>query len=85
LSLAEKIALVDQIKGHLPSTSHRRLAEITGVPKPTIARLIHQQDKLQEEWTHDGKQGTSQKWKREGKDPDVEDTLNQWFSIITGR
>jgi hypothetical protein len=47
--------------------------------------LIHQQDKLREEWTHDGKQGTSQKRKREGKDPDVEDALRQWFSIITGR
>jgi hypothetical protein len=72
LSLGEKIALLDQIKGHSPNTS-RRLAEITGVPKSTIARLINQQDKLREEWTHDGKQGTSQKRKREGKDPDVED------------
>jgi hypothetical protein len=85
LSLAENIALLDQIKGHSPNTSHCCLAEITGVPKSSIARLILQQDKLREEWTHDGKQGTSQKWKREGKDPDVEDTLNQWFSIITGR
>jgi hypothetical protein len=33
LSLAEKIALLDQIKGHSPSASHRRLAEITVVPK----------------------------------------------------
>jgi hypothetical protein len=65
LSLAERIALLDQIKGHSPNTSH--LAEITGVPKSVIARLIHQQDKLQEEWTHDGKPGTSQKWKCEGK------------------
>jgi hypothetical protein len=31
LSLAEKIALLGQIKDHSPSTSHRRLAEITGV------------------------------------------------------
>jgi transposase len=73
LSLAEKIALLDQIKGHSPNTSHRRLAEITGVSKSTIARLIHQQDNLREEWTHDRKQGTSQKRKREGKVPDVED------------
>ena len=85
LSLAKKIALLDQIKGHSPNTSHCRLAEINGVPKSTIASLIHQQDKLQEEWTHNGKQGTSQKQKREGKDPDVEDALHQWFSIITGR
>jgi hypothetical protein len=31
LSLAEKIALLNQIKGHLPNTSNRFLAEITGV------------------------------------------------------
>jgi hypothetical protein len=53
--------------------------------KSTIARLINQQDKLREEWTHDGKRETSQKRKREGKNPDVEDALHQWFSIITGR
>ena len=82
LSLAEEIALLDQIKDHSPSTSHRRLAENTGVPKPTIARLIHQQDKPREEWKHDGKQGTSQKPKRESKASDVEDALNQWFSIM---
>ena len=31
------------------------------------------------------KTGNIPKRKREGKDPDVEDALNQWFSIITGR
>jgi hypothetical protein len=85
LSLDEKINLLDQIIGHSPNTSHRHLAEITGVPKSKIARLMHQQDKLREEWTHDGKQRTSQKRTCEGKDPDVEDALHQWFSIITGR
>jgi hypothetical protein len=85
LSLAEQTALLHQIKGNSPNTSHRRLAEITGVPKSTIARLIYQQDKLREEWTHNGKQGISQKRKHEGKDPDVEDALHQWFSIITGQ
>jgi hypothetical protein len=29
--------------------------------------------------------GISQKQKREGKDPDVEEALNQWFSIVTGQ
>jgi hypothetical protein len=24
------------------------------------------------------------KWKCEGKNPDVEEALNQWFSIVTG-
>jgi hypothetical protein len=31
------------------------------------------------------KTGNIPKRKREGKDPDVEDALNQWFSIMTGR
>ena len=60
--------------------------EITGVPKRTIVRLLHQQHQLREEWAlHEGKSGTSQKRKREGKDPDVEEALDQWFSIVTGR
>jgi hypothetical protein len=25
------------------------------------------------------------KQKREGKDPDIEEAFNQWFSIVTGR
>ncbi|CAK9828167.1 Tigger transposable element-derived protein 4 [Anthophora retusa] len=85
LSLAEKIAILDKIKGHLPHTSHRRLSEITGVPKSTIARLISIQDKLREEWACNRKQGTFQKRNRQGKDPDVENALNQWFSIVKER
>ncbi|XP_072119240.1 tigger transposable element-derived protein 4-like [Mobula birostris] len=86
LTLAEKITVLDQIKSHPPNTTHRQLAVITGVPKSTIARLIQQQDKLREEWALcEGQQGTSQKRKREGKNPDVEKALNQWFSVVTGR
>jgi hypothetical protein len=47
---------------------------------------IQQQEKLRDEWTLcEGQQGISQKWKHEGKDLDVEEALNQWFSIVTGR
>jgi hypothetical protein len=31
-----------------------------------------------------GQLGTSQKWKHGGKDPDVEEALNQWFSVVSG-
>ena len=86
LSLANKIALLDKIKSQPINTSQRRLVEITGVPKTTIVRLLHQQHQLREEWAlHEGKSETSQKRKREGKDPDVEEALDQWFSIVTGR
>jgi hypothetical protein len=37
-------------------------------------------------WTlHHGQLGTSQKWNCEGKDPAVEEALNQGFSIVTGQ
>jgi DNA-binding IclR family transcriptional regulator len=35
LTLADKIALLEQIKNQLPNTSHHQLAEKTGVPKST--------------------------------------------------
>ena len=86
LTLANKIALLEKIKSQPINTSQRRLVEITGVPKTTIVRLLHQQHQLCEEWAlHEGKSGTSQKRKRKGKDPDVEEALDQWFSIVTGR
>jgi hypothetical protein len=74
------------IKNQPPNTSHRQLVEITGVPKSTLAHVIQQQKKLQHEWTLcKGQQGISQKRKREGKDLDVEENLNQQFSIVTER
>jgi hypothetical protein len=85
LTLIDKTALVEQIKNQQLNTSHRRLAEVTGVLKSTTTRVIQQQEKLQDEWTlREGKQGISQKQKHEGKDPEVEEALNQWFSIVTG-
>jgi DNA-binding IclR family transcriptional regulator len=35
LTLADKTALLEQIKNQPPNTSHRQLADITGVPKST--------------------------------------------------
>ena len=78
--LAEKISFLDQIKKQPPHTSQRRLVEITGLAKTTILRLIKQENELREAWREcegQGRQGTSQKRKREGKDPDVEEALNE--------
>jgi predicted HTH transcriptional regulator len=70
---------LNKLKNQPPNTSRRQLEEITGVPKSTIARVI--QEKLHDECTlRHGQQGTSQKPKREGKDPDVEEAI----SIVTG-
>lgn len=85
LTLAEKIVFLDQIKQQ-SNTSQRRLVAITGFPKTTIARLIKQENELREEWAQrEGRRGSSQKRKREGKDPDVDEALNDWFAIVTGR
>jgi hypothetical protein len=85
VTLTDKTALLEKIKNQPPNTSHRQLVEITVAPKSTTARVIQQQEKLRDEWTlHNGQQGTSQKRKCEGKEPGVEEALNQWFSIITG-
>jgi hypothetical protein len=82
VTLAVKIALHERIKNQPPNTSHHQLVEITGVPKSTVAHIIQQQEKLQDKWTLcNGKQETLQKKKCEG----VEEALNQWFSVVTGR
>lgn len=88
LTLAEKISFLDQIKKQPPHTSQRRLVEITGLAKTTILRLIKQENELREAWREcegQGRQGKSQKRKREGKDPDVDEALNEWFDIVTRR
>lgn len=85
LTLLKKISLLDTIKKQPITTSQRRLAEITGVPKSTISRLLKQENELREELAlQDGQTGISKR-KREGKDPDVEEALDQWFSLVSGR
>jgi hypothetical protein len=66
------IALPEKIKNQPPTGG------VTGVPHALC------RNKRNCEVSH-GQQGTSQKHKREGKDPDVEETLSQWFSVVTGR
>jgi hypothetical protein len=49
LTLADKTALLEQIKNQPPDTSHRQLVEIIGVPKSTVAHVIQMQKKLGDE------------------------------------
>ena len=86
LTLAEKIDFLDKIRQQPPNTSQRRLAEITGLAKTTTSRLLKQENGLRDEWAQcEGRRGTSHKRKRDGKDPDVDEALNEWFAIVTGR
>lgn len=68
-----------------PSTSHHQLMNITGEPKLTIASVKQQQEDLwKERACHKGQPGTPRKRKHEKKDPYIEETLDQWFRIVTG-
>ncbi|KAK9736144.1 Tc5 transposase DNA-binding domain [Popillia japonica] len=85
LTLQTKIAILDKIKNQPANTSQRKLAELTGIQKSTISHLIQQENQLRNEWTlQQGKAKTSKR-KRDGEDPDVEEALDQWFSLVTER
>jgi hypothetical protein len=86
VTLTDKIALLEQVKNQMPNTNHCQLVETPGVPESTTACIIQHQEKLWDEWTSDyGQQGTSpKKWMHEGKDPDAEETIIQWFPVVIG-
>jgi hypothetical protein len=87
LTLANKITFLEQIKNPHPVISHRQLAELTRVPEYAVARSVQQQGNcwMNGQTLRHRKQGTSQNLKRGDKIPDVEEALNQLFSILTGR
>ena len=88
LTIAKKIVLLKRIKEQPPNTSHRQLAEITGVPRTTLARILQDRDKLEVEWSShkEAEQGNSHsKRKRKGKNPDIEEAVGKWFSVVTRR
>ncbi|KAL4131794.1 hypothetical protein QTP88_009050 [Uroleucon formosanum] len=82
LSLAQKLEIPDKIKLQPLGCSTRRLSEILGIPKSTIARIQLQEQLLREQALS---QVTTRKRKREGEDSDVDETLTQWFTLATSR
>ena len=40
LTIAERIVVLRKIREQPPNISHRQLAEITGVPRTTLARIL---------------------------------------------
>jgi DNA-binding transcriptional MocR family regulator len=80
------MALHEQIENQPPNTSHRQLAEITGVPKSTIARAVQQQEKLRDERKlRRGQHGTFRKRKGESRDADVEEAHKVYVSVKLAR
>lgn len=49
VTLADRITILVKFKNQLSNTSYRQLAEMAEMLKSTVARVIHQQEKLQEE------------------------------------
>ncbi|KII67913.1 hypothetical protein RF11_09085 [Thelohanellus kitauei] len=84
-TLSNKITLLDKIKSQPLNTSYPRLAEITGVLKATVSRVLRQESQVCEELVLQKGQAGTFKRKREGKDPDVEEALDPWFSIVSGK
>jgi hypothetical protein len=51
VTFADKIALLKESKVQPSNSKDRQLAEVSGVPKSTIARVTGQREKLLDEWT----------------------------------
>ncbi|KAL4096550.1 hypothetical protein QTP88_021480 [Uroleucon formosanum] len=83
LSLKEKIAILVKVKSLPPGTSQRKITEKLCVPKSTVAKLLKEEVILLENFN--STQTGNQKRKREGKDPEVDEALSEWFSLITSR
>ncbi len=83
LSLREKIALLDEMKKQPECTSLRKLKKILKVPKSTISHLRATEKQIREEWSC--AEAENRKRKRKGKEPQVDEGLNLWFSKITER
>ena len=83
LSLSEKVAILDRMHSQPKGTSHRQLAEMLKVSKTTIGRLLRQEAELRDKFREKGKGRVSLgKRKRCGKDPEVEEALEQWFAAV---
>jgi hypothetical protein len=87
LTLKDKIDLLDKLKSISKSTTIRQKEMFTGVPKSTLSRLLKEEDSLRIQWDNFKRNNASGLFSRtrDGKDPDVEVALNEWFSIVRTR
>ncbi|VVC38872.1 Homeobox domain-like,HTH CenpB-type DNA-binding domain,Winged helix-turn-helix DNA-binding domain [Cinara cedri] len=83
ISRKEKLAILDKVKSLPPDTSQCKIAEQLCVPKSTVAKLLKEEFMLHENFN--STQTGNQKRKREGKDPEVDEALSEWFSLIISR
>uniref|UniRef100_V5G286 Tigger transposable element-derived protein 4 n=1 Tax=Anoplophora glabripennis TaxID=217634 RepID=V5G286_ANOGL len=83
LTLDQKLEILNKIKQQPPNTTVQVLSQVVGVSKTTIGKLLKNEAQLREQSAAGGT-SRGQKRKRTGKDPDVEDALLEWFTIVTG-
>lgn len=76
----QKFSIKSKVKLQPSGCSIHYILEILGVPKSKIARI-----QLQEQFSREqaSDQVTTKKKKRKGKDSNVDEALNQWFSLAT--
>lgn len=84
-TLKDKIDILTQIKTYPKNTSVRELEKITKIPKSTISRFLNEEKQLYNEWMLQEGKLTTPKRKRDGKEPNVEEALDQWFSLVSNR
>lgn len=84
LSLAEKIDLLNKVKKSDSKQTCRELEILTGVSKSTISRLKCNESILRHEWESKLKRYIPKR-QRDGKDPVIEEALNEWFKQIRAK
>ena len=87
LSLGKKVDLFDKIALQPPGMNHRRLSDISAVPKSTIGRLVCNESELHQQLLEECAQRIKStiKQKRSGKDAEVEEALNQWLNAALAK
>ncbi|KAL4121508.1 hypothetical protein QTP88_014006 [Uroleucon formosanum] len=88
LTLIEKISILDKIKAQPHNTSLRELEKLIGTSKSVLSRLKNNEIAIREQYEklNDNKSApVNRKRKQEGKDPEVDKAMNEWFSTVTER
>ncbi|KAL4135374.1 hypothetical protein QTP88_006988 [Uroleucon formosanum] len=80
--------LLDKIKAQPHNTSLRELEKLIGTSKSVLSQLKNNEIAIREQYEklNDNKSApVNRKRKREGKDPEVDKALNEWFSAVAER
>ena len=82
LTLKEKIEILEKVKTFPKSSSQRKLSCQLNIPRASLQKLLKNEIKLCKEAESMNKYDNEYnkvKWKRTGKDCEVEEALLKWF------